>query len=166
MPEGDRKEVLGYFEVRFGIPYETFDAFTLLDRGKVYVLLSRHAPMEAVASLRLQNVGLPIFRKMPTHLKPTTAALQRFGLQATQHVVDLTTDQVMTLLRMGTMPYDDIKPLEPGYVILCQDGHVLGCGLLTPGQLRSLIPKWLAKHQRLTEPELEKSGREEHKKAP
>ncbi len=149
MPEATREAVLGYFETRFGIPYDTFDAFTLLDRGKVYVLLSRDAPMAAVASLKLQNAGLPIFRKLSTHLKPTTAALQRFGSQATKHVVDLTANQVTDLLRLGTMSYD--SHLAPGYVILQQDGDVLGCGLLTPGQLRSLIPKWLVKHQRLAD---------------
>lgn len=150
MPEATRKAALGYFETRFGIPYNAFDAFNLWDRGKVYVLLSRCAPVEAVASLRLQNAGLPIFRKMPTHLKPTTAALQRFGSRATQHVVDLTGEQVMALFRAETMPHEG-ENLEPGYVILRQDGHVLGCGLFTPGQLRSLIPKWLVKHQRLSE---------------
>ncbi|PON11982.1 hypothetical protein C2W62_41990 [Candidatus Entotheonella serta] len=139
--------ILSFFETRFGIPYDTFEPFDLLDRGKVYVLLSRLAPTSAICSLKLQNAGLPILRKMPTHVKPTTAAIQRFGPQATQHIVDMTAEQVQILLRANVVPYNE--PLEPGYVILQQDGHVLGCGLVTPGQLRSLIPKWLVKHQRL-----------------
>ncbi len=149
MPETPRRAILSYFETRFGIPYDAFEPFALLDRGKVYVLLSRLAPVEAICSLKLQNAGLPILRIMPTHLKPTTAAIQRFGPHATNHIVNMTADQVRQLLQAGTMTYD--APLEPGYVILRQEGHVLGCGLLTPGQLRSLIPKWLVKHQRLVE---------------
>lgn len=149
MPDVERETILSYFETRFGIPYAAFEPFALLDRGKVYVLLSRLAPVEAVHSLKLQNAGLPILRKMPTHLKPTTAAIQRFGAQASKHMVEMTANQVQELLRLGVMAYD--SPLEPGYVILRQDGHVLGCGLVTPGQLRSLIPKWLVKHQRLAE---------------
>lgn len=149
MPAPQRQTILSYFETRFGIPYDAFEPFALLDRGKVYALLSRLAPAEAICSLKLQNAGLPILRKMPTHLKPTTAAIQRFGPQATKHIVEITANQVPELLQAGVMAYD--SPLAPGYVILRQDGHVLGCGLLTPGQLRSLIPKWLVKHQRLVE---------------
>lgn len=149
MPAPQRQTILSYFETRFGIPYDAFEPFALLDRGKVYALLSRLAPAEAICSLKLQNTGLPILRKMPTHLKPTTAAIQRFGPQATKHIVEMTANQVPELLQAGVMAYD--SPLAPGYVILRQDGHVLGCGLLTPGQLRSLIPKWLVKHQRLVE---------------
>jgi NOL1/NOP2/fmu family ribosome biogenesis protein len=149
VPDVQRQEILNYFESRFGIPYRTFESFALLDRGKVYVLLSCMASTVAICSLKLQNAGLPILRKMPTHLKPTTAAIQRFGPRATKHMVDMTADQVRELLRVGVMAYD--SPLDPGYVILRQDGHVLGCGLLTPGQLRSLIPKWLVKPQRLGE---------------
>lgn len=151
VPDLQRQTILSYFETRFGIPYTDFEPFALLDRGKVYSLLSRLAPAEAISSLKLQNAGLPILRKMPTHLKPTTAAIQRFGPRATKHIVEMTTDQVQALLRADVMAYD--SALEPGYVILRQDGHVLGCGLLTPGQLRSLIPKWLVKHQRLAEPD-------------
>jgi NOL1/NOP2/fmu family ribosome biogenesis protein len=90
---------------------------------------------------------------MATHLKPTTAAIQRFGVHATRHIVDLTADQTRALLHAGVMAHD--APLTPGYVILRQDGHILGCGLLTPGQLRSLIPKWLVKPQRLENNEKE-----------
>jgi NOL1/NOP2/fmu family ribosome biogenesis protein len=142
-----RQEILSYFEIRFGIPYHVFESFALLDRGKVYALLSCLPAAESISSLKLQNAGLPILRKMPTHLKPTTASIQRFAPHATKHIVDITTDQVRELLRAGIMAYD--VPLAPGYVILRQGGHVLGCGLLTPGQLRSLIPKWLVRHQRL-----------------
>jgi len=149
VPDIQRQAILSYFETRFGIPSHTFDPFDLFDRGKIYGLLSRLASAEAIASLRLQNAGLPILRKMPTHLKPTTAAIQRFGPQATKHIVNMTADQMQVLLRTGLIAYDSV--LQPGYVILQQDGHVLGCGLVTPGQLRSLIPKWLVKHQRLAE---------------
>jgi NOL1/NOP2/fmu family ribosome biogenesis protein len=147
VPETSRRAILGYFETRFGVPYEAFEPFALLDRGNVYLLLSRLLPAEAICSLKPQNVGLPILRKMPTHLKPTTASIQRFGPRATKNIVDITAEQVRELLRAGKMAYE--IPLEPGYVMLRQDGHVLGCGLFTPGQLRSLIPKWLAKHQQL-----------------
>ncbi len=147
MPDSQRQTILSFFEARFGIPYDAFEPFALLDRGKVYTLLSRLAPATAICSLKLQNAGLPILRKMPTHLKPTTAAIQRFGPQATRHIVDMTNDQIRALLQAGVVAHH--SPLEPGYVILRQDGHVLGCGLVTPGQLRSLIPKWLVKHQRL-----------------
>jgi NOL1/NOP2/fmu family ribosome biogenesis protein len=147
--EAQRQTVLGYFETRFGIPLSTFDTFRLLERRKTYVLLNRTAPIAAFASLKVQNVGLPVLRKMPHHLKPTTAALQRFGALARQHILELSPQQTVALLRQQELALHTV--LTPGYVVLRCEGNILGCGLYTPGRLRSQIPLRQVKHQRLPE---------------
>ena len=139
VPEPQRSAVLGYFDMRFGIPLITFDGFCLLLRHKTYSLLSATSHVGRLTGLQVHSVGLPVLRSIRHHLKPTTAALQHFGTEARRHVLDLSLTQVITLLREREQSlYLDI---QPGYVILRHAGHILGCGLYTPGRLRSQLPQ-------------------------
>ena len=95
--------------------------------------------MERLAVLQVQSIGLPVLRIMRHHLKPTTAALQRFGSQATCHVLNLSDYQVVALLRTRAQSLH--LDIQPGYVILRHAGHILGCGLYVPGCLRSQLPQ-------------------------
>lgn len=147
--ETQRRTILGYFEERFGIPLGAFDTYHVLERHHGYVVLPKSARVENIASFKVQNTGLPILRKMPHHLKPTTAALQRFGQYATRHVVELTPAEMIVLLREQESRVE--MNLQPGYVLLRCEGHLLGCGIYTPGRLRSLIPLRQVKHQHLPE---------------
>lgn len=149
MPEPQRSTVLGYFEGRFAIPLSAFAAHHLFECRTTYVLLPQLANLTGIASLKVQNVGLPVLRKIRHHLKPTTAALQRFGHLATQHLLELTPVQLVALLRDHELALD--TGLQPGYVILRCEAHILGCGLYTPGRLRSQIPHRYVQHQRLSE---------------
>lgn len=146
VPEPQRRRVLDYFAERFGIPPGCFDDYHLLERRKLYAIMRRSPHLELLASLKVQSLGLPVLRKMGRHLKPTTAALQRFGSQATRNRLELTASQVRSLLQQEVLPLR--LDLSPGYVILLHEGHVLGCGLYTPGLLRSQIPRRQAAHQR------------------
>ncbi len=130
---------MGYFTARFGIPLTAFDDLCLLLRHKLYSLCSATPHMERLAALQVQSVGLPVLRIIRHHLKPTTAALQRFGSQATCHVLDLSDSQFVALLhtREQSLQLD----IQPGYVILRHGDHILGCGLYTPGRLRSQLPQ-------------------------
>jgi len=139
VPEPQRHGVLGYFDTRFGISLRAFDDYALLQRHRLYSLLSATPHVAALARLQVHAVGLPILRIIRHHLKPTTVALQRFGLQATRHVLDLTDTQVRLLLQERALSME--LSLQPGYVILQHAGAILGCGLYTPGCLRSQLPK-------------------------
>jgi NOL1/NOP2/fmu family ribosome biogenesis protein len=130
---------LGYFTARFGMPLTAFDDLYLLLRHKLYSLCSATPHMEQLAALQVQAVGLPVLRIIRHHLKPTTAALQRFGSQATCHVLDLSDSQCVALLHTREQPVQ--LDIQPGYVILRHGGHILGCGLYTPGRLRSQLPQ-------------------------
>jgi len=137
--EPQRSTILGYFDKRFGIPLITFASFCLLLRHKTYCLLSVTSHIERLAGLQVHSVGLPVLRSIRHHLKPTTAALQYFGVEARRHVLDLSETQVITLLHEREQPLD--LDMQPGYVILRHAGHILGCGLYTPGRLRSQLPQ-------------------------
>ena len=137
--EPQRNTVLGYFDKRFGIPLITFESFFLILRHKTYSLLRATPHIEQVAGLHVHAVGLPILRRIRHHLKPTTAALQHFGTAARRHVLDLSEPQIVTLLREREQPLH--LDIQPGYVILRHAGHILGCGLYTPGRLRSQLPQ-------------------------
>ena len=139
MLEPQRSAVLEYFDTRFGIPLITFDSFSLLLHHKTYSLLSATPYVERLAGLHVHAVGLPVLRSIRHHLKPTTAALQYFGTEARRHVLDLSETQVVTLLREREQPLH--LDIQPGYVILRHAGHILGCGLYTPGRLRSQLPR-------------------------
>jgi NOL1/NOP2/fmu family ribosome biogenesis protein len=146
VPEPQRSAVLGYFEARFGVPLAAFAGYRLLERRKVYALVRESPHLETLASLKVQSVGLPVLRKMPHHLKPTTAALQRFGRHVTRHKLELSTSQMQALLQNQELSLH--IDVQPGYVMLLHAGHVLGCGLYTPGRLRSQIPRRQSAHQR------------------
>jgi NOL1/NOP2/fmu family ribosome biogenesis protein len=137
--EPQRSAILGYFTARFGIPLTAFDGLCLLLQHKTYTLCSMTPYLEQLARLRVHAVGLPVLRHIRHHLKPTTAALQRFGSQASRHVLDLSDSQVVTLLHEREQPLH--LDIQPGYVILRHAGHILGCGLYTPGRLRSQLPQ-------------------------
>jgi NOL1/NOP2/fmu family ribosome biogenesis protein len=126
-----------------------FLGYHLLERRNTYVLLPAAPCLAGLASLKVHQVGLPLLRKIRQHLKPTTAALQRFGAQASRNVLDLSAAQMTDLLRPAELAL--VVDLSPGYVLLRHAGHVLGCGLYTPGRLRSQIPLRLVQHQRFPE---------------
>ena len=139
VPEPQRSTLLGYFTTRFGIPLTVFDGFSVLLRHKTYTMVSATPTIERLARLKVDMVGLPILRHIQQHLKPTTAVLQHFGPQATRHVIALSDDQWGVLLREREQPLN--LAIQPGYVILRYADAILGCGLYTPGRLRSQLPK-------------------------
>lgn len=147
VPEPQRSNILGFFEARFGIPLLTFADFHLLARRKVYGILPTSAPVATFARLKVHHTGLPVLRHIRQHLKPTTAALQRFGEQARRNVLELSTVQMIALFHTAELSLH--LDLDPGYVVLRHAGHILGCGLYTPGRLRSQIPSRQVQQQRL-----------------
>ena len=139
MHEPQRSTVLGYFATRFGMPLTAFDDLCLLLRHRTYSLLSATPYVERLVSLQVHSAGLPVLRIIRHHLKPTTVALQHFGSQAKRHILDLSEAQILTLLHEREQPLQ--LDIQPGYVILRHTGHILGCGLYTPGRLRSQLPQ-------------------------
>ncbi len=135
-----REDVLSYFEMRFGIPPETFDGHTFWEKGagKIWVYAG-----ESPDSATLEALGMTCLRTRQEHWKPTTDAAQRFGRHATRCVLTLSRDHARRFVEgeTQTLEWDG----DWGYLIVAHEvgGQLepLGVGLYVHGELRSMVPK-------------------------
>ena len=134
----ERARILRFLEERFGFPPEIFEPYEFLATAKNYWLFVRTPHLENLSKLRIQTAGLLFLRKVGDYLKPTTAALQRFGRYATRNLVEL---DRLTLDRLRLEKKIPLKlEIEPGYVILTCEGQIWGCALYLPEKLISYLP--------------------------
>ncbi len=137
--EEERAQILQYLEERFGFSPALFEPYEFLSTAKNYWLFAHTPHREALARvLRVQTAGLLFLRKVSGYLKPTTAALQRFGRLATRNVLDLDRFTLDRLRLEKKIPFT--AELETGYVILRCEGDIWGCALYLPGKLISYLP--------------------------
>ena len=141
----ERNQLLGFLRERFGIPLSVFANHHLLRRGPTIWLLTRDEHLPALASLRVESVGVPLLRWVKKRLKPTSAALQVLGIYATKNVVSLEPMQLEELVEKKEIKGE--FPVSPGYVIICTETVVIGCGLYLPGRLVSQFPRHLFANQ-------------------
>jgi NOL1/NOP2/fmu family ribosome biogenesis protein len=135
-----RQEVLSFFDERFGIPPETFDAHTFWERGAGKIWLYRGEPPSPVD---IEGLGMTCLRTRQEHWKPTLEAAQRFGDCADENVIHLDDDAAKRFIAGD----DQQLPWEGdwGYLIVTHDiaGAVepIGVGLYVHGELKSQVPK-------------------------
>ncbi|HIE33211.1 MAG TPA: hypothetical protein EYP81_04100 [Thermodesulfobacteriaceae bacterium] len=134
----ERAHILGYLEERFGFSPTLFKPYLFLATAKNYWLFTRTEHFEALQSLRVQTAGLLFLRKVSGYLKPTSAALQRFGRFATRNIVILDRLTLDRLRLEKKIPFS--AELEPGYVILKCEEDFWGCALYISGKLISYLP--------------------------
>ena len=138
--EIERKEILGYFFDRFGIPGSAFDGLRFLKEEKTLYAASDACRLENILEkLRVEAVGVPLLRLDSSLWKPTAAGLRLFGKEASRNILELDDNGLEALLQQGGM--DGPLPFDPGYVILRWKGRILGCGLYGRRGLRSHIPE-------------------------
>ena len=136
-----RREVLTFWEDRFGIPPEVFEPYTFWERGKgkVWVVRGDHP-----SPVGIEAQGMTFLRTRQEHWKPTTDAIQRFGRHATRNVIELEPDEARRFVR-GEDQLIERWTGDWGYLIAAHDfaGRVepLGVGLFIRGELRSTVPK-------------------------
>lgn len=135
-----RQGVLDFWAENYGIPPETFDDFTFWEKGagKVWIL---HG--EVPSPLAIEALGMLFLRTRQEHWKPTTDAVQRFGLHATKNVIELDREQAATFVRGDDQDIEwdgDWGYIFPAHEI-AGELEVLGVGLYLRGELRSMIPK-------------------------
>ncbi len=135
-----REEVLDFWDERFGVPPETFEAFTFWEKGagKVWAF---HG--EAPSPIEVEALGMTFLRTRQEHWKPTTDAAQRFGRRADRNVIELSREQARQFIagEEQDLEWDG----DWGYLIaaheLAGDAEPLGVGLFTYGTLQSMVPK-------------------------
>ncbi|PSP78188.1 hypothetical protein BRC81_09140 [Halobacteriales archaeon QS_1_68_20] len=135
-----RQEVVDFWDERFGVPPETFEAFTFWEKGagKVWAL---HG--DAPSPIEVEALGMTFLRTRQEHWKPTTDAVQRFGRAATENVIELPREHARRFVAG-----EDLEPEwdgDWGYLIVAHElvGGLepLGVGLFTYGTLQSMVPK-------------------------
>lgn len=107
----------------------------LVVRGdSIWLTMAEDWPKE----IRIHALGIRLFRVQPHGLKPTSFGLMLLGPKITRRRVELSRQELHELLLRQVLPKDG---LPEGYVALCLDGEVLGCGEVRDGKLRSHIPR-------------------------
>ena len=77
--QAERKEILAYFQQRFGIPPEAFEGLRLLQKGPtVWAVRDGPGLDQLVSQLKVESAGVPLLRARTAVPKPTTAGLRLF----------------------------------------------------------------------------------------
>lgn len=124
MPNSDARE---YIENRFGIELEG----ELYHRGDYWYC---REPEE-----KYETNGIRAIRDMDIGLKPTTYFLQLVGHEIEKNRVELSREELETLLDREMIENKNID--EKGYVALFYNGKCLGCGFYKDELISSRIPK-------------------------
>jgi len=135
-----RREVLEWWDERFGIPPETFDGHTFWERGsgKIWAFAD-----DVASPVAIEGLGLAFLRTRREHWKPTLEAVQRFGDAAGDRVVHLSREAAATFVAGDDQDLD--WDGDWGYLIVTTDvagePEPVGVGLYVHGELRSQVPK-------------------------
>ena len=129
----EKEAVAGFFRERFGIILEGLELFS--DKsGRVFANSKQSA--SAVKELDPILAGMKI-ATLEAAIRPSTAALQLFGRQATKNVVEANQEQAKSFAAGGEFS----ASASEGYVIVSYNGNPLGSGFARNGVVKSLVPK-------------------------
>lgn len=135
-----RRAILAWWDDRFGVAPDTFEAYTFYERGRGNIWVVRG---DWPTPVDIEGLGMVCLRTRGHDWKPTTNAAQRFGDAATTNVVALDRDQTARFVAGDTQPID--APVDRGYVLaattVAGGRAVLGVGQHLDGELRSVVPK-------------------------
>lgn len=135
-----RREVLEWWDERFGVPPETFDNHTFWERGsgKIWAFAD-----DVDSPVAIEGLGLTFLRTRREHWKPTLEAVQRFGDAADECVIHLSRPEAATFVAGDDQELD--WDGDWGYLIVTTDvagePEPVGVGLYVHGELRSQVPK-------------------------
>lgn len=130
--EDRTSEAARYFRERFGV--EELPG-RVLQRGDSWWLTT--AP-EVPPGVRVHSLGVRLLRVQGRGLKPTSFGLVLLGPRIKKGRVELTREELLSLLLGRPLRREG---LHPGYVALCLEGEVVGCGEVRGGVVRCHIPR-------------------------
>ena len=136
-----RREVLDWFEERFGIDRRVLDEYSFWEKGagKVWIFNGEATDPSEVAA-----IGMTLLRTRQEHWKPTSRAATRFGSHATENVIELDPEQAVTFVAGEDQELPEWDG-DWGYLIatheIAGDREPIGVGLYLYDELRSVVPK-------------------------
>jgi hypothetical protein len=134
----ERDRVLGFFADRFGMNLYVFGGYELRKKGTSVWIVRSDPRLPALARLKVRSVGVMLLRQVGGYLKPTSAALQLWGIYAEKNVIRLGSDKLAELVEQGEIQGDFAA--TPGYVIISLEDLPVGCGPYLPPRLLSRLP--------------------------
>ena len=135
-----RREVLDFWDERYGIVPETFEDCSFWEKGagKIWAFFG-----EVEGPLTIEALGITFLRTRQEHWKPTTDGVQRFGRHAGKNVIELDDGEARRFVAGEDQQVD--WDGDWGYLIAAHDiageREPLGVGLFIDGELRSQVPK-------------------------
>ena len=135
-----RAEVLQWWDDRFAIPPSTFDEHSFWEKGagKIWVYSG-----ESPSPIEIEGLGLAFLRTRQEHWKPTTNAVQRFGVEASKNVIQVEREIATRFLAGEDQEVD--WDGDWGYLIVTHEyagePEPIGVGLYLYDELRSVVPK-------------------------
>lgn len=129
MPGSENREKVvvedawNYIEERFGINKEELEDYKIIKKAGDFWLTSQ----DDEPDLEYETVGIRFLRDTGKYIKPTTYGLQILGDRIESSNLEVSKDELMTLLN-GDMIERDMG-IEKGYVAIIYGGRVIGCGL-------------------------------------
>lgn len=134
-------EAVEWMVQRFGMPRELGEQYRYWMRGQEVVWVAEPW-VEPLGDIGVESIGIPFVSLKRGHIKPKTAALQRFGRLCQRNVVELSQEQQARRFVTGQSQNLEAA-VEPGFVHVRYRALELGCGLYARGQLHSQIPRRL-----------------------
>ena len=131
--------IFAYLEERFGLPAELFKNFILYAKKDTWYLLRKSLWVEQAAGLKVVSVGLKSFRRIGGYIKPTSRFIQMFGVHAQKSRYDLNEQEFRQI--MADEPIDVQWLIEPGYVILTHQNHIIGLGFFKQNRIQPQLPR-------------------------
>ncbi len=135
-----RREVLEFWQERFGVDPAVFADHTFWERGAGKVWAVRG---DLPSPVETQGLGMTVLRTRQEHWKPTLEAAQRVGHHATRNCIRLSRSAAETFFAGHDQPVD--WDGDWGYLLVEHevggDLEPLGVGLYVHEELRSMVPK-------------------------
>ncbi len=144
----NQKDILRYFEERFGISKKLFADHKLYSDQKGRVFLGPKvaaagdiAVFIGMQTARIENGSSKLAKPTSMRIRPSTNFFQLFGKHATKNFISLSKEQAQAYAKG-----EDIELTQPtgsteGYVLLKYLDYPLGCGLLKNGNVKNVLPK-------------------------
>ncbi|MFB6127921.1 MAG: hypothetical protein ABEJ79_11590 [Halolamina sp.] len=136
-----RQEVLTWWDDRFGIAPERFAAYTFWERGAGKIWAFR---ADAPDPTPIEGLGLTFLRTRQEHWKPTTSAVQRFGREATDNVLDVDPEEAARFAAGEDQEFPRWDG-DWGYLVVAHEiagrREPIGVGLYVYDELKSMMPK-------------------------
>jgi NOL1/NOP2/fmu family ribosome biogenesis protein len=143
LKDAEREKITGYFVERFGMSENDFSEVELYDKGAEFVNAVAKEVCPYAEELGGEDAGITLVRRGKNgSLKPTTRGVQAFCQSATDHVIDVTIEELRSLVEGRAVSV----PVQKGFVLLRLNGVIAGVGLAREGRLLSQLPRNFTQH--------------------